>query len=230
MNKYKIYTDYQERVDAFVKDLSDNDLLSRYEENRSPECLEFDSWDDSFQHYHNINDYKTLRDLLDNDNDWDEDDHNDKFNALLSQNYLYQAVVAEIINRWKALKNFNKTSFYLFHQNNSGGIINRDSVMCRNIIIEADSTYEANEIAENLGCYWNGVNKGFDCRCCGDRWYQSYQSLDKHLKDYELDTFEQLFEYLIADDNCDSDGLWGRIFYKNNEVKELRIHKQQNDN
>jgi hypothetical protein len=111
MNKYKIYTDYQERIDAFVKDLSDNDLLSRYEEDRSPECLEFDSWDDSFRHYHSTNDYETLRDLLEldiNDDNWDEDDHNNEFNALLSQNYLYQTVIAEIINRWKELKNLKQ--------------------------------------------------------------------------------------------------------------------------
>ena len=38
------------------------------------------------------------------------------------------------------------------------------------VLIEADSSDEANVIAETKGIYFDGVNSGEDCPCCGDRW------------------------------------------------------------
>ena len=64
-----------------------------------------------------------------------------------------------------------KTKFYEFNQNNSGGSFIEDDQLCHRIIIEAQSESEATRIAESLGCYWDGVSKGIDCDCCGDRWY-----------------------------------------------------------
>ena len=63
--------------------------------------------------------------------------------------------------------------FYEFSQNNSGGSFVTDSKLCHRLFIEAKNEEEAIEIAESLGCYWNGVNEGLDCPCCGDRWYNS---------------------------------------------------------
>lgn len=60
--------------------------------------------------------------------------------------------------------------FYQFRQNNSGGSF--DGFV--NIIIEASTPGEANEIAPEYGIYFNGVSKGIDCDCCGDRWYRVY--------------------------------------------------------
>ncbi len=37
------------------------------------------------------------------------------------------------------------------------------------------SESEADSIAEDLGCYWDGVNEGSDCPCCGDRWYGGHE-------------------------------------------------------
>lgn len=63
--------------------------------------------------------------------------------------------------------------FYEFSQNNSGGSFVTDSKLCHRLFIEAKNEEEAIEIAESLVCYWNGVNEGLDCPCCGDRWYNS---------------------------------------------------------
>jgi len=57
---------------------------------------------------------------------------------------------------------------FQFRQNNSGG---RD-IGPKNIIIKADNAAQANDIAQNSqDIYFNGVAKGIDCDCCGDRWH-----------------------------------------------------------
>jgi hypothetical protein len=42
------------------------------------------------------------------------------------------------------------------------------------VIIEAFSVDDAVERAERIGLYFDGVYKGYDCECCGDRWYVPY--------------------------------------------------------
>jgi hypothetical protein len=64
--------------------------------------------------------------------------------------------------------------FYEISQNNTGGSWVTDDKLCHRLYIEANSSTEADEIAEGLGCYWNGVDEGQDCPCCGDRWYGSH--------------------------------------------------------
>lgn len=38
------------------------------------------------------------------------------------------------------------------------------------VIIQAENSDEANETAERIGLYFDGVDSGRDCKCCGDRW------------------------------------------------------------
>jgi len=61
--------------------------------------------------------------------------------------------------------------FYLFAQNNSGGSFQEDDNVAGYVIIEAESANDANDKAEDVGIYFNGCADGFDCGCCGDRWY-----------------------------------------------------------
>lgn len=61
--------------------------------------------------------------------------------------------------------------FYLITQNNSYGVFEVNEKLCHRLIIETNSEEEALDKAEELGCYYNGVSKGIDCSCCGDRWY-----------------------------------------------------------
>lgn len=75
--------------------------------------------------------------------------------------------------REKAIKKTEKIldyKFYQFGQNNSGGSFETDSNLCHRLFIEASSEEEAIIKAESLGCYFNGVDLGSDCPCCGDRW------------------------------------------------------------
>lgn len=67
--------------------------------------------------------------------------------------------------------------FYEFRQNNSGGSFHFDhnrgiSVL---VVIEAQDLREAVYRAERLGLYFDGVEDGLDCECCGDRWYAPWK-------------------------------------------------------
>lgn len=63
--------------------------------------------------------------------------------------------------------------FYVYNQNNSGGsfVIDKANGITHIVIIEADTLGEANYMAESKGIYFDGVESGLDCKCCGDRWY-----------------------------------------------------------
>jgi hypothetical protein len=58
--------------------------------------------------------------------------------------------------------------FFTFSQNNSGG---RFTGPAQYVVVQADDTDDANDIAQDNGVYFNGCSKGWDCDCCGDRWY-----------------------------------------------------------
>jgi hypothetical protein len=66
--------------------------------------------------------------------------------------------------------------FYRFHQNNSGGAFDKDDKVAVTVHIEANSAAEANQIAQQHGIYFNGVDDEIDCECCGDRWYEVDES------------------------------------------------------
>jgi hypothetical protein len=57
--------------------------------------------------------------------------------------------------------------FFEFHQNNSGGSWHGP----KGLVVEAADHFEANTIAKQHGVYFDGVAAGYDCACCGDRWY-----------------------------------------------------------
>lgn len=69
--------------------------------------------------------------------------------------------------------------FYSYNQNNSGGSFDKDENLDEYVIIEANSLNEANEKAESIGIYFDGVDKGYDCDCCGDRWYDPYEPTEQ---------------------------------------------------
>lgn len=63
--------------------------------------------------------------------------------------------------------------YFTYGQNNTGGNFVYDNVkgIATYVMIEAESADKANQKAEELGLYWNGVDTSSDCDCCGDRWY-----------------------------------------------------------
>lgn len=62
-------------------------------------------------------------------------------------------------------------AWYYIDQNNSGGSFNYDkkSGVSVNVYIEADSHFEANNRARQIGIYFDDTY-AVDCPCCGPRW------------------------------------------------------------
>jgi len=81
--------------------------------------------------------------------------------------------------------------FYHYSQNNSGGSFTSPAI---HVIIEAKSAREANDKAESIGLYFNGVFEGFDCDCCGDRWSTAYDG-DEKPDIYGQSPFEYVSKY-----------------------------------
>lgn len=71
------------------------------------------------------------------------------------------------------------SKFFTFGQNNSGGGFVVDGDVSHYVIIEAHNAEEANELAEEVGIYFNGCDDGTDCSCCGDRWGRTWDSEGK---------------------------------------------------
>lgn len=67
-------------------------------------------------------------------------------------------------------------AFFTYRQNNSGGTFDfgKEAGISVTVIIEAPSAQAADDRAEQIGLYFNGVDAGLDCDCCGDRWSQSW--------------------------------------------------------
>jgi hypothetical protein len=62
--------------------------------------------------------------------------------------------------------------FYTFSQSNPGGYFIKNDKISEYVIIQAESAKEANDIAEDIGIYFDGIRKKIDCSCCNDRWYR----------------------------------------------------------
>lgn len=73
-------------------------------------------------------------------------------------------------------KKQKKSFFYHYSQKNSFGTFdeNTEKGIGTDVIIEAHSAQDANKRAKKIGIYFDGVDKGIDCPCCGDRWYKAY--------------------------------------------------------
>lgn len=89
-------------------------------------------------------------------------------------------------------------SWYSYRQNNSGGGHEYDASrgISVTVYIEANSADEANGRAREIGLYFDGVDGGWDCECCGDRWYEETYAQDD---DFEPPTED---EALLIDENA----------------------------
>ena len=67
--------------------------------------------------------------------------------------------------------------FYHFNQNKSGGSFSfdEDYGITHHVIIEAGNLEDAITKAEQIGIYFDGCYKGYDCDCCGDRWHEPWK-------------------------------------------------------
>lgn len=66
--------------------------------------------------------------------------------------------------------------FFHFKQNNSGGSFDFefDRGITHHVLIEAPDAEAACIEAIMHGIYFDGIEQGMDCACCGDRWHKPY--------------------------------------------------------
>lgn len=83
--------------------------------------------------------------------------------------------------------------FYTFHQINSGGSFHRNSDVREYVIVEGTDLDDITKRAERIGLYFNGVDTGDDCECCGDRWHEPYGDMTEvpMIWDTPVDLYEE---------------------------------------
>lgn len=79
------------------------------------------------------------------------------------------------------MKHIVETKFWEFNQNNSGGRfhIQDGNGIGPRVWIEAANLGDAVRRAKDIGIYFNGVDSGEDCSCCGDRWHEPWDDEGK---------------------------------------------------
>ncbi len=118
----------------------------------------------------------------------------------------------------------SKLYWFHFSQNNSGGSFVVDDKLASRLFVQEENADRAVSFAENLGVYFDGVNQGRDCPCCGDRWYYPH-IINFPLRYSEMNIFETVEEY--AQFMANEYG-WttpdAYIYYKNGQI--TKINKQ----
>lgn len=126
-------------------------------------------------------------------------------------------------------------TFYIWDQNNSGGFFVVNDKLTHRVVIEADSYKEAESKALDFGVYYDGVEEGHDCSCCGDRWYQGeevklpadYSESVYSKRGFKIVGKKEIILHTIEEYCQHLTNKWGwespdaRIFYKDGTVKEF---------
>lgn len=112
--------------------------------------------------------------------------------------------------------------WYEFRQNNSGGSFHITENLSHFVLIQATNPRRANELAEDVGIYFDGCSSGKDCNCCGDRWCKADSAMESFYT-YEWrmgigipTDYPNVLEYAqaVADgDDCSEDSKPSVILY-----------------
>ncbi len=127
---------------------------------------------------------------------------------------------------------YGNLRWYEFDQNNSGGVFVMNEDVSIKVFIQAKHTPSANQIAEDIGIYFDGCEQGMDCDCCGDRWYR----VGDHLASFttyfwrgENAEYDNISDYAQALAN---DSMWAKkgkpamiLYFANGSIK--RFYKQK---
>ena len=109
--------------------------------------------------------------------------------------------------------------FYTYNQNNSGGRYQLDeySGIAEYVIIEANNAKQANAIATSIGIYFNGVEEGNDCSCCGDRWYTA--------EEYDATEIPSIYSDPVETHKGMFSSYSSAVHYLNGEIKRYKHTK-----
>jgi len=112
----------------------------------------------------------------------------------------------------------DKSKWFHYRQNNSGGtfVIDDAAGLGPEVYIEAYDSDHADERAEQLGIYFDGVNEGSDCECCGDRWYNASRYSDDPFSLSKYSFFWHDTVYVHQLESTDGNKL--RRLYKDDQI------------
>lgn len=91
------------------------------------------------------------------------------------------------------------TYFFTYTQNNSGGFFKGDY---KYVIVEAYDHDHADTLAEGFGLYFDGVSRGLDCECCGDRWGRAGTFWNKDRSQFALSPSDDPIPYDTNEGTC----------------------------
>lgn len=118
--------------------------------------------------------------------------------------------------------------WFEYHQNNSGGSFHTDEDVSIYVLIQAEGREDANRKAEEVGIYFDGVSNGLDCDCCGDRWCEPWDELEKFsVYSWSGDspkTYDNVLDYaqaLANEDDWAKEGKPSVIVYFANGAKQV---------
>lgn len=103
-------------------------------------------------------------------------------------------------------------AWYEWAQNNSGGFFEEEkNGVCHRLFIEADTYDLAEQKVFELGVYYDGVDEGYDCECCGDRWYSGNEVTEESVEKY-AQKLATKYGWTSPD---------ARLFYKDGTIMEI---------
>lgn len=121
--------------------------------------------------------------------------------------------------------------FYTFNQNNSGGrfhAIHKRGIS-HYVVVEGRDCDDIIARAKTIGLYFNGADEGYDCNCCGDRWYEPWEGSSGFAEvptiygvDVSSGVYLDASEY---DTKWIKDGPEGYIHYMNGTVQPVVYQK-----
>jgi hypothetical protein len=117
-------------------------------------------------------------------------------------------------------------NWYEYRQNNSGGSFTSNDDVAHYVLVQATSPKEANDKAESFGVYFDGCHNGYDCTCCGDRWYEVRDPLTEFKvwgfrASKECDTVVDYAEALTYDDSFAKEGTSVVVVYFADGTKQV---------
>lgn len=102
--------------------------------------------------------------------------------------------------------------WFTYRQNNTGGSFDGPVFVC----VQAYTAKQANALAEKHGIYFDGVEDGMDCSCCGDRWERAFEE-DGH------DVPSAYGEPLMPEDGADRGNGGPKLIYNDGTIKGVEI-------
>ena len=115
-------------------------------------------------------------------------------------------------------------NIYEFRQNNSGGSFDVNDNVTHRVFIEAKDKDAAIYKALTLGVYFDGVDEGIDCECCGNRWHKPWHVHTSNSEDKPREEIEDELQELANTYGWTTPDIY--LYYADGTKKEFYTQKR----